>query len=560
MLRSSSSSTSSTTETKTHSDYALYLLAKGDNKSLETVLQSIKDGNAVLLSPAQTSTSSSSSSTSLHKYNALVIQKGNPLLDDAVEIDNENIDATPSCTIPLSTPHAAILVKKVLEKAEIIKVAPRKKAKSLVSIDLRMPLSGKNIINKDASRTPQGSTSKLKHLSNVLSYFPVRDERWSCLDTKDSTCALVNLSMSCVTLYRQTEMARQKRALEQLLQAMFDHYPLKVSSILKSYPELLSAKPEAHNITEIESQFTWLRYLTAGESVFSMAQKLLLVDMLKIMLPHYLKQLDDAQRAPDAKHHVLELQKQWILPGAPTTALEEKKREETQKVLQEKYTRDYLSAPLAALAADTTIRVSWVENPETKHHEAQIEHISPATVKALEDLRTKLFEPKAIQDCIDIYQLLIAAYHAYDSNFDRLQDWHRRDACAILMIGFILSLVNPSLGKIYCEDFYGVVYDNKKISPRAESLVLIDRRPFYRATRDSHVGHGFNFLCSIVGAAWPGGGVALPGRGAAGVTAHSIRRRLENYVKQMYQSVTALRSECTIETNLPPRPSHHRGV
>src|SRR5579871_1541374 len=416
-----------------------------------------------------------------------------------------------------------------------------------------MHLRGKNIIKPDNPRTQQSSSAKLTSLPDALLDIPLDDGRGigilSYLDSKDSTHARANLSTSCVTLYGQTEKTRQKLALKQLLQAMLDHYPLKASSILASYPEFLFEKPEDYNIREIESQFTWLRYLTAGESVFSIAQKLLLVDMLKIMFPHYLKQLDDTQHVSDTKHAVLALEQQWILPETPSPE-EEKKIEKAQEMLQEQYTRDYLLAPLTAIAADTTIQVGWEENPETKRYEARIEHISPATQKALDNFRAELFKPKTIQDCVDINQLIIATYHAYDSHFKRFQNWHQRDAFAILVIGFIQSLVAPSLGKVYCEDLYGVVYNRKKISPRAESLMLIDGRSFYRANRDSISGQGFNFLCSIYSGGWSRDMRASGGCGAGWVCA------LENYVKQMYQSVTALRSACTSGTDLTP--GHHR--
>lgn len=179
-----------------------------------------------------------------------------------------------------------------------------------------MHLCVKNIIKPGISRAPQTSTAKLTRVPDALLDTPVSGIL-SYLDAKDSTHARVSLSTSCMTLYQQTERARQsrkKQVLEQLVQATLDHKLSAVSSILHSYPRSLFENLEAGSI--IESQFTWLRYQAVGESAFSIAQKFLLGDVLKkVMFPHYLKLLDEARRLPDTKH-AFELEKQWILVDA----------------------------------------------------------------------------------------------------------------------------------------------------------------------------------------------------------------------------------------------------
>src|SRR5687767_10567842 len=79
MFRAGSSSTSSlistaASEVKIQGNYRLYLLANSDPTSLATAQSMIKDGNAVLLYPDPTNTSSSSSGS--RKFKACFIQGG----------------------------------------------------------------------------------------------------------------------------------------------------------------------------------------------------------------------------------------------------------------------------------------------------------------------------------------------------------------------------------------------------------------------------------------------------------------------------------------------------
>lgn len=360
-----------------------------------------------------------------------------------------------------------------------------------------MHSNNKKLIKSNLSRVSQSSKNKLAKL-----HAPLTESALSpYLDNHD----LARLSTSCVTLYTQTDKIRQKRALLQLLQAMLHDEPLIVSHILKSYPEFLFAKPENYRITEIESQYTWLRYLITGESVFSIAQKLGLVDMVKIMIPYFIKEIKKEKMCNE--DHPSEPEKQWFMPSPSSNLEEEYKRQEEQHVLREKYIQKYLSAPIKALESDSTIQVYWKENPENKCFEAKIDNASDNTIKAFELLREEIFKPKAINDCIDTHQLLRAAYEGWYDVKDRFNipflTIHQRDAYAILMIGFIESLVEPKLGQILCKHFNKCLIGPNSVEP----LKLKDGRSFYRLDRDSHSGLGFNFFCSLqyfefAGAGW----------------------------------------------------------
>ncbi len=277
-----------------------------------------------------------------------------------------------------------------------------------------------------------------------------------------------NLAKSCSILHQHTHKIR-KRMVEQLLQAMLDHQPKKIAHILNCCPELLFAKPANYFINQITSQLTGLQFLTANETIFSIVQKLKWVAVLKIvMLPELQKKLNTAA-----------LKKHWILS-----------EEISKNELQEKYLHDYIFEPLNALMKDATIQVCWDENLS----EARITHLSQSTTHALNAMRQKLLEPKEIQDCVDVCQLLIAAHHAYDRSYTAFKTQHQRAAFAICVIGFIQSLAHPSLGEIYCN---GLQEHCDSLDNQAEEFRLTNGRPFYQSRQNIYSG----FLCNIFGGA-----------------------------------------------------------
>lgn len=171
----------------------------------------------------------------------------------------------------------AALIAEDVEKGPLLEPNTKKDAANIHKINTKATLShSNNIIQAGAVRATQPREARLANIAPQVSGFILSNY----LENKD----IVRLSTSCVTLYKQTEEDRRKQALQQLLQAMLHDEQLIVSGIINSYPKFLLAKPEDYGISEIESQFTWLRYLTAGETVFSMAQKLRLVDIVNILL------------------------------------------------------------------------------------------------------------------------------------------------------------------------------------------------------------------------------------------------------------------------------------
>lgn len=341
-------------------------------------------------------------------------------------------------------------------------------------------LHNNSIIKLDDSRLKQRPQPKLTNLSAQVTE--------SMVSPYLSDCELARLSTSCATLYSQTHLTLKFR---KFAKAMLDQDLSTLSNMLSTHPMLLFAKLQDFGITKIQSHYTWLQYLTKNQSFFSAAQLLQLVDVVRVMLPYYLNELQDAQKRKD-EPNIIQLENAWIM-RVPTI--------EEQKALRKKYTNEYILPVITALLADTTIQVVCIKNPDIGFYEARIDNASEATLIAFNALREALFEPKALEHCIDVNQLLIAAYNAYDDKLGSFQnqDFEQRKAYAILVIGLIQSLVDPRLGRAFCQSLSNVVEGVEQIEERAQSLKLEDGQSFYRSSPNLASGLGFTFLCSVAG-------------------------------------------------------------
>jgi hypothetical protein len=243
------------------------------------------------------------------------------------------------------------------------------------------------------------------------------------------------LSTSCMTLYTQTKNTCQKNALAQLLQAMFEHDSSKIKRILSSYPDFLFEKPSKFEITGV--RFNLLNYLITDDSIFSIAQKLLNLEVLKMTWSYFFEKLKKTNTEKEKN----QLQAHWIIP----TLVTQFRNEEERNKLQELYITKYLHNIIRTLTHDQTIEVCWGVNSTNT---AEIDNISKKTNAALNTLKEQLLEPKAIQDSIDTVQLLIAAYRALDQYEADFLNLFQRDAYVILVIDFIKGLVEPEVRQI----------------------------------------------------------------------------------------------------------------
>lgn len=284
--------------------------------------------------------------------------------------------------------------------------------------------------------------------------------------------ALNRLFASCISFYKQIRPILHKALVEKFLQAMLDSNLPIMLNILSKHPNFFSEKPKDYKITKIESRVTgrvYLINLTADESIFNIAQTLKLVDELEAVLPQ-IKNL--------SMHDMTKLKNS--LPKALI--------QEEQRLLRLHYTCEYLLPVINALKEDKS-------PPPREGPKFDLDHIKPAALRALDHLREELFKPRTIAESLNIDQLLLAAYEACHY-FDFDTQYHHCNVYAIRVIGLIKSLVNPSLGRIFCEGISNVIYDNQPIGEYAKHFRSSRRGDysFYRAERNAQTGHGFDFL------------------------------------------------------------------
>lgn len=208
---------------------------------------------------------------------------------------------------------------------------------------------------------------------------------------------------------------------------------------------------------------------------------------------------------------------------------------------------------IRTIAADRGADVAWVENKEDHTWRAAL-WASDKTRQLLDSLVEMLLSEEAVAiDYIDIKQLLIAAYKAYDQyfsvNYDPAVHFRtvgQRDTYAICVLGLITSLLVPEDGKKWCKGIYFVVNNIQpsRPNPNAEACQLDDGRSLYRPTRDSRSGSGFQFLVNIYGAA-PGGPSWSDWREA--LCWNHGGEFLEDFVQQTRQRLANLRGECITE-------------
>lgn len=304
-----------------------------------------------------------------------------------------------------------------------------------------------------------------------------------------------------IDLQNASSVIEQKihaRLMPIFLQAVIDDNRMKISELLDKNPELLLVK--ALRGIEIESQYTWLKIDAENEDALSIAAKRKQIKMIELLLPYYDK-LEQTEEVIKAKADALSAWK----------AYEMQKNEETDEdeiVIPREYA-DYAQSLIKVFKEET-----FPNGVKGK--------FSEKTEDALKLLFDILLPKKAtkLDDYIDPELLLLALYKAYRDQFRTFQNWEQRDAFCVRMIGLAQSVLSPETAKIFCEGLYYVVEENRGISARAKALKLLDGESFYRASRESLTGLGFEFLCSGHGCpefvrvvvAWLGPDVGLFGK------------------------------------------------
>ncbi len=310
------------------------------------------------------------------------------------------------------------------------------------------------------------------------------------------------------------------------LQAVIDDDRKKVIEILNKNPELLLLK--AQKGIEIQSQYTWATFDVENEDALSIAAKRKQIKMIELLLPYYDK-LEQTEDVINAKADALSA---WNMY---TT---QKNAEGEDKIV---IPREYVNNAQSLI---DVLKEETFPNGEKGT-------LSEKTENAIKLLFTILLPKQAtkLDDYIDPELLLLAFYQAYLDQFDTFQNWEQRNAFCVRMIGLAQSVLTPETAKIFCEGLYYVVEENRKISERAESLKLFYGESFYRVSRESRSGLGYEYLCDR-GRGCPGGLVpdlAFPALEKLCRAKATIFRNITQQLQQQREN----RPLCKPDINLP---------
>lgn len=314
------------------------------------------------------------------------------------------------------------------------------------------------------------------------------------------------LSQSCQLLWRQVKPELDIKQVQVFMQAVIDDDRDTVRVLLELNPALLLAEP---NEMVIESQLTWQRFY--AETALAMAVKRKQIEMIKILLPYYDK-LVAACVTPEQKEEMttakaLEMS-EWQEYEIKVNEVDENDADEVEFVIPPAY-------------ADIIQNLINVFSQEALPEDSPEKHLSPTAEAALTQLFNMLLPEQAVKldDYFDIELLFYAVCKMYDEQFNVFADWNQREAFCIRVMGIIQSVLPPETAKVLCEGLYYVMGENRPIGVLAVSLKLKGGQPFYRSSRDSHSGLGFEYLCAPVGRL---------GAASAGVW----RRRWKAFVEQ----------------------------
>jgi len=317
------------------------------------------------------------------------------------------------------------------------------------------------------------------------------DSGWSIVGrdiTQLLTCRYLSLqdasrlSQSCQLLWRQVKPELDRIQVQVFMQAVIDDNRDTVRALLECNPALLLAEP---NEMVIESQLTWQRFY--AENALAMAAKRKQIEMIKILLPYYDK-LVAACVTPEQKEEMTTAKAQemseWQEYEIKVNEADENDADEVEFVIPPAY-------------ADIIQNLINVFSQEALPEDSPEKHLSPTAEAALTQLFNKLLPEQAVKldDYFDIELLFYAVCKMYDEQFDVFADRNQRQAFCIRVMGIIQSVLPPETAKVLCEGLYYVMEENRPVGELAASLKLKGGQSFYRPSRDSHAGLGFEHLC-----------------------------------------------------------------
>jgi hypothetical protein len=299
-------------------------------------------------------------------------------------------------------------------------------------------------------------------------------------DTK-SIRDLRNAAKSCRYFYTLFQPELTKLKLKELLQAVIDDKVGIVKRLLNNNPELLFAVLDKDLV--IESPYTWQRFNMKNKNALNIAAKRKQLGMIELLLS-YCDKLEQTDAMQVAKAKALSA---WSSYQIGTNEYG------NEGIVIPPAYKDYMQSLMNAFLAEIFPHGTGTSDAP------DYTHLSDETEAHLSFLFNLLLPKNAVpldDEYVDVELLLLAAYKAYVENFRAFSSWEQREAFCVRVIGLVLTALPPEMGKIFCERPYDVVTDNnRKISDRAQALMLEGSYPFYRSSRDSRAGVGFKYLC-----------------------------------------------------------------
>lgn len=352
------------------------------------------------------------------------------------------------------------------------------------------------------------------------------------------TVCMGKLSSSCRTLHRLFKPELTRRATRQLWQAMIDDDRETIAKITKARPDLLLAPMPAGFV--IKSKYTHQQFDLAGETILAAAAKRKQIKMIELLLPYYNK-LEQTEDVIKAKRDALSAWKAYEI---------QKNAEGEDEIIIPKEYADYAQSLIDVFKDEIFPNgVPGVNNVPLNVV------LSERTEGALESLLNILVPKTAVKldEHIDEELLLLAIFKAYVINFPTFNhNWDKLDALCIRLMGLTQSALTPESAKIWCEGLDGVVTaiqkgKEKEISAQAALHKLIGGEDFYRASRGSRIGAGFEFLCGIFGR-----------DGRAWSSTRAACRVAECVLEKLCQAKTTNFWKCYAAIAAPTKPSPNR--
>ena len=277
-----------------------------------------------------------------------------------------------------------------------------------------------------------------------------------------------------------------------LLHAVVDGSIERIKELLDDCPQLISVKPDKNLV--IESKLTWQKFY--AENPLLMAAKRKQLEVFELLFS-YLDKLEQTEE-------IIKLKAQALATWNP---YEIKKNGEDKEeiVIPQEYV-DYAQS-LIDVFKETTFP-NGIPGSNGVPMNVALDEKTESTLSLLLNAILLPKKPVKLDDYLDVELLLLAVLKAYDNdnNFNTFQNWEQREAFCIRVVGLIQSVQSPETAAIWCQGLYKIVEgleQGKKIevSQLAREFKLKDDKDvivsYYRSSRDSHLGLGFDFLCGI---------------------------------------------------------------